>query len=83
MKMFSPSTRRVAEILRRPEFGRPTTFYLRDPEKLPLPEHRRSSRHRTFFLDHIAHPAAVIHTLLGPVRRLHLEEGPYKDRSSP
>ena len=76
MKMFSPAARKVHEIIRRPEFGRPTTFYLRDPEMLPPREVRHDLRRMVYVLDHVVHSASLIHHLMGPVRRLYLEEGP-------
>ncbi len=76
MKIFSPTARKVHEIIRRQEFGRPTTFYLRDPEMLPPAEHRGDLRRMVYVLDHVVHPASLIHHLMGPIRRIYVEEGP-------
>lgn len=76
MKMFSPATAKVRAILKQPEFGKPTTLYLRDPEKLPPAHLRGDPEHMHYFLDHIVHPMSVIHSLMGPLRRMYLEEGP-------
>jgi predicted dehydrogenase len=76
MKMFTPSASKVKEIIHTNEFGSPTTFYLRDPEKLPPREHRNDPRKMIYLLDHIVHPASLIHFLMGPLRRMYVEEGP-------
>jgi predicted dehydrogenase len=76
MKMFTPTAAKLATILDDPEFGRPTTVYLRDPQGLPPLAQRRNPRAMVHFLDHIVHPVSLLHRLLGPVRHLYLEEGP-------
>ena len=76
MKMFSSAVTKVHELMRREDFGRPTTFYLRDPEKLPPLRDRHDLRAMTFFLDHIVHPASVMQRLMGPLDRIYVEEGP-------
>jgi predicted dehydrogenase len=76
MKMFSPAVSKVRSILDSPEFGAPTTFYLRDPEQLPARDQRYDLRRMQFFLDHVVHPASVIQFLMGPLKRFYLEEGP-------
>jgi predicted dehydrogenase len=76
MKMFTPAARKVREIIRAPDFGRLTTFYLRDPEMLPPREHRQDLRRMKYVLDHVVHSASLIHYLMGPLSRLYLEEGP-------
>ena len=76
MKMFSPAARKVHEIIHAPEFGRPTTCYLRDPEMLPPREHRQNPRRMVYVLDHVVHSASLLHHLLGPLRRIYVEEGP-------
>jgi predicted dehydrogenase len=69
MKMFSAGASRVAEIISRPEFGRVTSVYLRDPEMLPRRE-QRDDRASQYFLDHIVHPASLLQLLLGPPEAL-------------
>lgn len=73
MKLFSPGLRKVQEIMRTPEFGRPTTLYLRDPEELPRSSERADPARMVYLLDHLAHPASVIHGVMGPVRRVYVE----------
>lgn len=73
MKLFSPGIRKVRELLDRPEFGKPTTMYLRDPEMLPEEAERPDLTRMVYLLDHFAHPASVIHHLMGPVTRVYIE----------
>lgn len=73
MKMFSPGVRRIADIVAAPEFGAPTTLYLRDPEMLPAGSERRDPARMVYLLDHLAHPASVVHHLMGPVRTVRVE----------
>ena len=79
MKMFSPAVTKVAEITRYPEFGEVTSFYLRDPQSLPPPGQREDLVEMRWFLDHIVHPVSVLHRLVGPLRRLYVDEGPAHD----
>jgi predicted dehydrogenase len=76
MKMFSPGVGKVHSIINSAGFGAPTSFYLRDPEKLPPREKRKDLNRMQFFLDHLAHPASIIQFLMGPLKRFYLEEGP-------
>jgi predicted dehydrogenase len=76
MKMFTPTAAKLVAILADPDFGRPTTAYLRDPQGLPPLADRRDPREMVYFLDHIVHPVSLLHRLLGPIRHLYLEEGP-------
>jgi predicted dehydrogenase len=66
MKMFSPAVAKALEVMAQPEFGRPSSFYIRDPELLPAAE-RRDSASLVWLLDHLPHPASVTHRLMGPV----------------
>jgi predicted dehydrogenase len=76
MKIFSASVCKIHQLIGLPEFGRVTTISLRDPEKLPPAERRTDLRSMRFFLDHIVHPASVMQRLVGPVRRLYVEDEP-------
>lgn len=75
MKMFSPGIRKARDIMRSAQFGRPTSFMLRDPEKLPVAKDRGDLGKMRWLLDHLPHPMSIIHTLLGPARRLQVAEG--------
>ncbi|WP_131738036.1 Gfo/Idh/MocA family protein [Actinomadura roseirufa] len=72
MKMFSPAVTRVHEIIQRPEFGRPSSFFIRDPEALPAPGSRDDAT-MMWLLDHLPHPASVVHRLMGPISRISVE----------
>lgn len=76
MKMFTPSAAKVKKIIARSDFGAPTSMYLRDPEKLPLQSDRGNPQKMIYLLDHIVHPASLIHHLMGQIRRIYVEEGP-------
>ena len=76
MKMFSPAVNKVRAIINSPEFGAPTSFYLRDFEGLPPRDQRKDLVRMRWFLDHIVHPASIIQTLMGPLKRFYMEEGP-------
>jgi predicted dehydrogenase len=76
MKMFSPGAAKLRELLLNPEFGVPTSLYLRDPEVLPPPAQWTESRKMKLLLDHIVHPSSLMHSLLGPIRRVFAESAP-------
>jgi predicted dehydrogenase len=76
MKMFSPAAAKTKEIINSDEFGSPTTLYLRDPEKLPPLEDRHDPCKMIYLLDHVVHSASLLHFLIGPVKRIFVEEGP-------
>lgn len=76
MKMFGAGARKVRELMQREEFGRVTSIGLRDPEKLPPSKDRCDPSKMNFFLDHIVHPISLIHFLMGPIQRFHVEAEP-------
>ncbi|MFD1718693.1 Gfo/Idh/MocA family protein [Georgenia deserti] len=75
-KVFTPAMDKVTEILARPEFGEPSSISVRYPQSLPPMAERSDRRRMVGFLDHIYHPAAVLHHLMGPVERLSYEWEP-------
>ena len=76
MKMFSPAVRKVVELVRESDFGAITSIYLRDPEQLPPREFRLDLIRMQWVLDHIVHPASVLHAIAGPLKRIFVEEEP-------
>lgn len=72
-KIFAPAVEHVKRIIESPGFGRPRSVSLRYPQALPPFEERDRLPAMTSFLDHIFHPAAVLHYLFGPVHRLTYE----------
>lgn len=67
-KCFAPAVEKVKEILSRPEFGGVQSATLRYPQYIPTVEEMRQGpahpRTRSF-LDHIVHPASLMHFLMG------------------
>jgi len=70
-KMFTPGVERLREIVDDPAFGGLSSISVRYPQDLPADT--GDDRAMVGFLDHIVHPAAVLHALAGPVTRVHIE----------
>ncbi len=68
-KIFTPAMTKTKEIISSPEFGGAASISVRYPQSLPPPERRGDPRAMVSFLDHIYHPGAVLHHLMGPVTR--------------
>lgn len=75
-KIFFPSIDKVREIIGSPAFGRPTSCYLRYPMAMPEPAKRQDLRKVEDLLDHIFHPASILHDLFGPIERFSYEWEP-------
>ncbi|HEV7214460.1 MAG TPA: Gfo/Idh/MocA family oxidoreductase [Chloroflexota bacterium] len=69
-KMFFPAIAKVKAITRQPEFGEVSSIYARYPQTLPAPELRHDRRMMLGFLDHLFHPASIIHLIMGEVGAL-------------
>lgn len=82
-KMFFPAIAKAKEIIsRQAEFGLPAQIYVRYPQRLPsLDERQAASRPMISFLDHFFHPAAIVHRLMGPVRRVSYTREPHNGGS--
>lgn len=80
-KIFFPSIAKVKQIISTPEFGRPASMYIRYPQSMPAFEERAVLRNVTSLLDHIYHPAAIIHYLLGKIARVSYEWEPVNGSS--
>lgn len=80
-KMFFPSVEKVKRIIDSPEFGRPSSLYIRYPQSMPTPEARQSLANTKGLLDHIYHPASIIHYLMGKVKRMSYEWEPFNGGS--
>ncbi|WP_279580955.1 Gfo/Idh/MocA family protein [Fodinicola feengrottensis] len=63
-------------IVHAEEFGRPASISVRYPQDLPAPERRADLNAMRGFLDHLYHPAAILHYLMGPVERFGFEWEP-------
>lgn len=75
-KVFFPSIERTKEIITQAEFGRPASMYIRYPQAMPAFSQRGSLPAMGSFLDHIFHPFAIIHYLMGRIERLVYEWEP-------
>ncbi|SFH70562.1 Predicted dehydrogenase [Actinopolymorpha cephalotaxi] len=67
-KIFTPAMERTKEIISAPEFGEVTSISVRYPQSLPAFEKRHDLAAMRGFLDHIYHPGAVLHYLMGDVQ---------------
>lgn len=75
-KVFTPAIEKAKQIMGTPEFGAASSISVRYPQPLPPPTERHDGRAMIGFLDHLYHPAAVLHYLMGPVERLSYEWTP-------
>ncbi|RAP74330.1 Gfo/Idh/MocA family protein [Paenibacillus montanisoli] len=80
-KVFFPAIAKVKEIISSPEFGTPSSLYIRYPQNIPPLAERKDLRRLTGFLDHIYHPAAIIHYLMGKVATMSFESEPFNGGS--
>lgn len=72
-KIFFPTIAKAKEIIAQPAFGPPSSIYVRYPQHLPPFAERGDAVKMLSFLDHIYHPAAVLHFLMGPIERFSYE----------
>jgi predicted dehydrogenase len=87
-KIFTPAIEKTEQIIAAPEFGPISSIYVRYPQSLPHPDDRRlfswprkrqangAAATMLPFLDHIYHPAALLHHLGGPIDRFSYEWEP-------
>lgn len=80
-KIFFPSIVRAKEIIASPEFGRVSSMSIRYPQSMPDLPHRGDLRRVRGLLDHIYHPAAIIHELMGPIERFSYQWEPFSGGS--
>lgn len=66
-KIFFPAIEKVKQIINQPEFGKPSSIYIRYPQNMPQLENRGDLTKLTSLLDHIFHPASVLHYLMGNI----------------
>lgn len=77
-KVFFPSIVKTKEIISDPSFGRTVSMTLRYPQGMPPFEQRDDLVKLQGLLDHIYHPGAIIHYLMGRVETLSYEWEPYR-----
>lgn len=80
-KVFFPAIAKAKEIISSPEFGTPSSLYIRYPQHMPEFSERTDLRKLTGLLDHIYHPGAVIHYLMGKVAKMSYEREPFNGGS--
>ncbi|MCC3372277.1 Gfo/Idh/MocA family protein [Cohnella sp. REN36] len=76
-KVFFPAVAKAKEIMSSPEFGTPSSIYVRYPQNIPEFPHRSDLTRMTGFLDHIYHPASIIHFLMGKIGRMSYLREPF------
>lgn len=75
-KVFFPTIAKVKEIIGTPEFGAPSSVFVRYPQHIPPFAERGDLPRMVGLLDHIYHPAAILQHLMGPIERLTYEWEP-------
>lgn len=77
-KCFYPAIEKAKEIIERQEFGAPSTIIARYPQRLPAEREKASLGEPGLhsFLDHIVHPASILHFLMGPPETLTYRRSP-------
>lgn len=81
-KIFFPAIEKAKQIIESPEFGRPSSLYIRYPQEMPSFQERQADlRKCKSLLDHIYHPGAVIHYLMGKIGRFSYEWEPHNGGS--
>jgi predicted dehydrogenase len=76
-KLFFPAIARTKEIISSPEFGQPSSLYIRYPQRMPEFSDRANLAKLRGLLDHIFHPGAIIHHLMGKIGRMTYEREPF------
>ncbi|HZZ88710.1 MAG TPA: Gfo/Idh/MocA family oxidoreductase [Caulobacteraceae bacterium] len=80
-KVFFPTIEKAKSIVGSAAFGQPTSIYVRYPQSMPPFAERGDAVKMLGLLDHIYHPAAILHYLMGPIERLTYEWEPRRGAS--
>ncbi|WP_100010008.1 Gfo/Idh/MocA family protein [Lentibacillus sediminis] len=75
-KTFFPAIEKVKQIISSPDFGHPSSLYVRYPQDMPAFQDRNDLTKMTGLLDHISHPGSIIHYLMGKLDHLSYEWEP-------
>lgn len=75
-KIFTPTMEKVKQIISSPDFGHPSSLSIRYPQSMPPFTERADLTRVTGLLDHIYHPAAIIHYLMGKIGQMIYEWEP-------
>lgn len=76
-KTFFTAITKVKEIISSKEFGNPSSIYVRYPQGIPEFSGRGDNHKMLGFLDHIGHPASIIHYLMGKIKSVYFEREPF------
>jgi predicted dehydrogenase len=76
-KVFFPAIAKAKEIISSPEFGTPSSIYIRYPQAIPEFSNRSDLTTLKSFLDHIYHPGSIIHFLMGKLGKISYEREPF------
>jgi predicted dehydrogenase len=66
-KTFFPAIEKAKQIISSPEFGKPSSLYIRYPQNMPSFADRSDLTKCRSLLDHIFHPGSIIHYLMGKI----------------
>lgn len=80
-KIFFTAIAKAKEIIESPEFGEPSSIYVRYPQSLPALTEREDPRKMLGFLDHIGHPGSILHYLMGKIKNIYFEWEPFNGGS--
>ncbi|WP_127585000.1 Gfo/Idh/MocA family protein [Paenibacillus koleovorans] len=80
-KLFFPAIVKARDIISSPEFGRPSQIYIRYPQGMPPFEERAQLNRVTSLVDHIFHPGAILHYMMGKVGQMSYEWEPFNGGS--
>jgi predicted dehydrogenase len=72
-KTFFTAIMKMKEIISSKEFGNPGSIYVRYPQGIPEFSGREDHHKMLGFLDHIGHPASILHYLMGKIKTVYLE----------
>jgi predicted dehydrogenase len=80
-KVFFPAIVKAKEIISSPEFGTPSSLYIRYPQDMPEFSDRSDLSKLRSFLDHLYHPGAIINYLMGKIGKISYEREPFNGGS--
>lgn len=80
-KIFFPAVQKVKQVIESADFGRASSISVRYPQGMPAFEERSDPQRLESLLDHIYHPAAILHFLMGPIAHMSYEWEPFNGGS--
>ncbi|HGE69627.1 TPA: Gfo/Idh/MocA family oxidoreductase [Candidatus Poribacteria bacterium] len=72
-KVFFTAISKAKEIISSKEFGNPASIYVRYPQSIPDFRDRENPAKMHGFLDHIGHPASILHYLMGKTKSVYFQ----------